>query len=87
MSAYLHSLKQSVGKFQERPDLRQRVAAWFAGLPEISRSRAFSMSEVEEALKVPGRLLSPVLLALGWRRKRKWTGQGQYPRYWVPPML
>jgi hypothetical protein len=35
--------------------------------------------------KTQGKWLSPVLLELGWRRKRIWSGTGQYHRYWVPP--
>jgi hypothetical protein len=43
------------------------------------------MIEFERALGTQGRYISPVLLALGWRRKRKWETAGQYCRYWVPP--
>jgi hypothetical protein len=43
------------------------------------------MSELEAALKTQGRFISPVLLELGWRRKRNWSTKGQYFRYWVPP--
>lgn len=67
------------------PDLKQRFLAWFDSQPEISRIRPYSMAELELALRTPGRLLSGVLLSLGWERRRKWSSTGQSPRYWVPP--
>jgi hypothetical protein len=67
------------------PALQQRVLAWFESQPEISRIRPYSMVELERALGVPGRLLSSVLLSLGWERRRKWSSKGQSPRYWMPP--
>lgn len=66
------------------PDLEQRFIAWFDSQPEISRVRPYSMVELERALGTPGRLLSPVLIALGWERRRKWSSKGQSHRYWVP---
>jgi hypothetical protein len=45
------------------------------------------MAEFEAALATQGKYLSPILLNLGWIRKRRWTGSGQYSRYWVPPAL
>lgn len=68
-----------------KPDLKQRFLAWFDSQPEVSRARPYSMVELEWALDTPGRLLSPVLLSLGWVRRRKWSSKGQNPRYWVPP--
>jgi hypothetical protein len=41
-----------------------------------SRDRRFSMSEIEAALKTQGKYISPVLLELGWRRKRIWSTTG-----------
>ena len=69
-----------------RPSLRQRFIDWHASLPEIARQRPFAMIELEQALGTQGKYLSPVLLSLGWQRKRKWTSRGQYPRYWAPPL-
>ena len=66
-------------------NLKQRFLAWFDSQPEISRVRPYGMAELERATGAPGRLLSPVLLALGWERRRKWSSKGQSPRYWVPP--
>jgi hypothetical protein len=44
------------------------------------------MSEFEVALNTQGKYISPVLLELGWKRKRRWaSGGGQYNRYWKPP--
>lgn len=68
-----------------KPDLKQRFLAWFDSQPEISRIRPYSMVEMEQALGTRGRLLSPILLSLGWDRRRRWSGKGQSPRYWVPP--
>jgi len=39
------------------------------------------MSEFEEALKTQNKWISPVLLELGWQRKRIWSTSGQYHRY------
>ena len=65
--------------------LRDRLEAWYRALPAVSRDRRFSISEIEAALKTQGKYISPVLLELGWRRKRVWSTTGQYFRYWVPP--
>ncbi len=65
--------------------LRDRFTNWYASLPAVSRDRRFSMSEIEGALKTQGRYISPVLLELGWERKRIWSTRGQYHRYWEPP--
>jgi hypothetical protein len=65
--------------------LRDRVSRWHSSLPAVSRDRRFSMSEFEKALKTQGKYISPVLLELGWRRKRIWSTTGQYHRYWEPP--
>lgn len=67
------------------PSLRQRVVDWYEGLPLVSRHRPFAMTELETALGTQGKYISPILLSLGWQRKRKWTGAGQYPRFWLPP--
>ena len=69
-----------------KPDLRTRFVDWLDSVPEISRLRPYSMVELEEALGTQGKYLSPILLSLGWSRKRKWSSRGQYHRYWVPPV-
>lgn len=74
-------------KAQPHSDLRARFLAWYDSLPEVSRCRAFSMLEIEQALHTQGRYISPILLGEGWQRKRKWNSKGQYPRYWVPAQL
>ena len=67
------------------PSLHQRFISWYAALPEIARHRPFAMVELEVALSTQGRYLSPILLSLGWNRRRRWSGGGQYNRYWLPP--
>jgi hypothetical protein len=62
--------------------LRQRFLEWYVGLTAFTRDRRFSMAEFEKALKTQGKWLSPILLDLGWRRKRIWSTTGQYHRYW-----
>jgi hypothetical protein len=88
---YLAQLnKQSearTAKPRQPSSLRDRLTDWYAGLPEVSRDRRYSMSEIEAALKTQGKYLSAVLLELGWRRKRIWSTTGQYHRYWEPPRL
>jgi hypothetical protein len=89
-SAYVASLKRlseenAPANEQDVCSLRERFLEWYSALPEISRSRAFAMAEFEEALVTQGKYLSPILLSLGWTRKRRWSGGGQYSRYWVPP--
>jgi hypothetical protein len=78
-------LKEASADQLSEPDLKQRVLAWFESQPEISRIRPHSMVELERAIGAPGRLLSAVLLSLGWERRRKWSSKGQSPRYWIPP--
>ena len=89
-SAYIRSLQRSLDAEAEpqklfKPDLKPRFIEWFASVPEISRNRPYSMVELERALGTQGRFLSPVLLNLGWERRRKWSSNGQSPRYWLPP--
>ena len=90
MSAFIKSLQRSLdaeatSQQLSRLDLKQRFSEWFASAPEISRVRPYSMIELERALGTQGRFLSPVLYALGWERRRKWSSKGANPRYWVPP--
>ena len=87
MSAYVQRLEKAVTESSppRPPDLQERFQAWVNGLPEFTRQRSFSMREFEQALSRPGRLISPVLLALGWTRKRRWDSRGHYHRYWIPP--
>ena len=90
MSAYIKSLQRGLkaeeGAVQlSRSDLETRFLVWIDSHPEISRLRPYAMSELEQALGTQGRYLSPILLRLGWERRRKWTGKTQYLRYWVPP--
>lgn len=66
--------------------LAERIYSWHSGLSEFLRNRPFSMSELEQVTASQGRFISPVLIQLGWSRKRKWDSQGSYHRYWVPPM-
>lgn len=91
-SAYITKLQreqqaEAANESPAAPVLRERFLDWYAAVPEIARQRAFAMGEFEQALGTQGRYLSPILLSLGWRRKRRWTGAGQYNRYWVPPGL
>lgn len=67
-------------------DLRARFLQWFNSLPEVSRNRPFAMIEIEAALHTQGCYISPVLISLGWQRKRKWNSKTQYHRYWVPDL-
>jgi hypothetical protein len=86
MSAYIKRLENlATTDFPVRSPLRQKFQEWFASLPEIARSRPFSMTEFERALGTQGKYISSVLLDLGWQRKRRWNSRGQYHRYWVPP--
>lgn len=92
MRAWLTDWKESVTQRKnqqtEAPQphsvLRTRFLVWYNGLPEVSRCRTYAMTEIEQALNTQGRYLSPILLAEGWQRKRKWNSKGQYHRYWVP---
>ena len=87
MSAFLKQLNdaQIADQAIAHPTpLEKRFTEWFVELPEFSRDRLWSMAEFEQALGAPGRLVSPVLLRLGWERKRKWSSRGQYHRYWIP---
>ena len=88
VNAYISQLNRELVDETRRPlpmSLSQRLAKWHCSLPEISRSRAFSMSEIEAALKTQGRYIGEELLRMGWQRKRIWTTKGSYHRYWMPP--
>ncbi|CAM2178444.1 hypothetical protein [Burkholderia orbicola] len=88
MSAYVKLLnRQAEASVPAGPPLRQKLLDWYRTLPEISRRRPFSMTEFETALGTQGKYISPVLLELGWQRKRRWSSCGQYLRYWLPPPL
>jgi hypothetical protein len=65
--------------------LRDRFISWHSSLAAVSRERRFGMSEFEKALQTQVKYIGPVLLELGWRRKRIWNTTGQYHRYWEPP--
>ena len=68
------------------PSLHAKFVAWYGALPPVSRDRRYSMSEFEKALGgTQGKYISPVLLELGWTRKRIWSTRGQYLPYWAPP--
>jgi len=85
MSAYVALLKQGIAaQVPASPPLKQRFLDWFGSLPEPTRERPFSMTEFEKVLGTQGRYISPMLLGLGWQRKRRWSSQGHYHRYWVP---
>lgn len=91
-SSYINQLNRLLDEDEDaaapppqEPDLHQRFKAWIESLPEVSRHRAFAMVELERALNTQGKYLSPILLRLGWQRRRKWTATGHCPRYWVPP--
>ena len=82
----LHYMKTLTEAQPSQPSsLRERFERWYSSLPPVSRDRRFSMSEIEAGLKTQGKYISPVLLGLGWRRKRMWSTTGQYHRYWEPP--
>lgn len=94
MSAYTDKLNRHLNEQvsarslpSPRSSLRDRFTNWYRSLPAVSRDRRFSMSEIEAALRTQGKYLSPVLLELGWRRKRIWSTTGQYHRYWEPPPM
>lgn len=86
MSAYIKLMQQRVSPDPpaELP-LTQQFLQWYGALPEVARMRPFGMIEFEQALGTQGKYISPVLLALGWHRKRRWNSLGQYHRYWLPP--
>jgi hypothetical protein len=67
--------------------LRQSFLNWYRSVHEFARNRFFSMSELEVALKRQGKHIRPMLLELGWQRKRIWSMTGHNPRYWQPPAV
>ncbi len=85
-AAYLRKMTEARRAQRPQPsNLRDRFTNWHRSLPGVSRDRRFAMAEFEKALKTQGEYISPVLLELGWRRKRIWSKKGQYHRYWEPP--
>jgi hypothetical protein len=88
MSAYIAELNRLVAA-QSPPSKPQslglRIQEWYRALPAVARERPFAISEFEAALKTQGKFIGPVLLELGWRRRRLFKTQGPYSRFWVPP--
>jgi hypothetical protein len=89
-SAYINALQKSIEA--EEPSeplssltLEKRFLAWLDTRPDVSRLRPYAMSELEMAMNTQGKYLSPVLIGLGWERRRKWSIKGHYHRYWLPP--
>lgn len=90
MSAYVQTLNRSLSTFQpahERLSLKQRFTEWYEALPAFTRQRAFSMSELEGALETQGKYLGTILVSLGWKRRRIYSGTGPYHRVWMPPVM
>jgi hypothetical protein len=90
VSAYIKHLSEiarSENVAVARHSLTYRFQEWYISLPEPTRVRPFSMQELEAVLKSQGRFISPVLLKLGWQRKRQWSSKGQYYRLWLPPRI
>jgi hypothetical protein len=91
-SAYIKALQRNCEaevpppKPFKRSDLEARFLSWLDNQPEISRLRPYAMTELENALGTQGKYLSPILIRLGWERRRKWSTKGQYLRYWVLPL-
>ena len=97
MRAYLSGLNQAAAPWPaagtparqsgagSAASLHDRFVQWYAALPTLARNRPFAMVEIERALGTQGRFISPVLIRLGWRRQRIWTGAGPFHRYWLPP--
>lgn len=65
--------------------LTTRVSGWFASLPPTERRRAYSLSELAELFRAAPNALGPALHQLGWERRRRWSGNGPYIRFWIPP--
>ncbi len=89
-SAYLRSLEKLLPTPASKPKvppLEARFVEWFNSLPEFARDRPFSMREFEIALGSQGRFISPLLIAHGWVRKRKWDSQKHFHRLWISPDL
>ena len=90
MSAYIAGLNREIDRTAAvssvpQLDLRQRLIDWHDSLPDVAKQRPFAMAEIEQAMRTQGKYLSPILLGLGWVRKRQWTADGPYSRYWLPP--
>lgn len=90
MSAYIRECNRYIAEYEARirtpaAGLQDRFVRWYTSLPPVARDRRFSMGEFESALGRPGRFISPVLVQLGWQRRRAWSNKSHYLRYWIPP--
>lgn len=90
MSAYVRALNREMEQTAAvssvpKLDLRQRFVDWHGGLPDVAKQRPFAMAEIGQAMGTQGKYLSPIMLRLGWSRHRRWTADGPYSRYWLPP--
>jgi hypothetical protein len=87
-SAYVRQLNSRITVRQPAPErlsLKDRIEAWFDNQPAVSKVRPYSIVEIETALATQGRYVGPILMSLGWVRRRAYSGAGPYHRYWVPP--
>lgn len=87
MSAYIRQLElHCTAPLPPRlPTLEEQFEQWWASQPLATRSRAYSMQELEKALVTQGRYLSPILVKRGWVRHRCWQHRQHYFRVWLPP--
>ena len=91
MSAYVRTLIKSAASAHP-PSRSQSLRDRFGGRGRVEACRLCPVSAPSRcpssrlALKTQGKYISPVLLELGWTRKRRWaSGGGQYNRFWMPP--
>lgn len=84
-SPYLTWLKKRSAVLQAAADahrrysaLPQRVLRWWQSLPQEQRKKAYLLSDLRAVFRVgPGRL-GMALHECGFRRVRRWRGQGPY---------
>ena len=89
--SYMEHLKRRRAERQALRDampkpqsIHQRVEAWFAGLSDADKSRAWSMRELREIFggETPQKI-GAALFDLGWTRKRMWRDDRPTARYWL----
>ena len=90
-SSYLTWLKKKAAEYRAAAEARrplplpEQIRRWWQSLPQEERKEAYLLSELRQVFRVgPGRL-GMALHACGFRRVRRWRGQGPYQRYWIPP--
>lgn len=64
------------------PSLKERLEAWYTGLPDDDKRRVYTMREFRAIFDETPQKIGAALFELGWTRKRLWSDDRPTARYW-----